>query len=102
MPNRDEQSVNIRSREKRWIVVTQDGRHSTIGRHSDPTADELDTISGQLDSARIAAWLAISEGAYYGAGAITLMMVRRLTTTDGDWAAAERNWREHRANTGLS
>jgi hypothetical protein len=28
-------------RERRWIVLSGDGRHVTIGRHTDPTDEQL-------------------------------------------------------------
>jgi hypothetical protein len=30
-----------KDREKRWIVLADDGLHVTIGRHTDPSEDEI-------------------------------------------------------------
>jgi hypothetical protein len=90
---------NICSREKRWLVVLQDGQHSTIGRHTDPTQEELDVFATQIDRLGVAGWLVISEGVYHSRDPVTLMCVRRLSGTDGDWTTAETLWRERRANS---
>ncbi|WP_420105121.1 hypothetical protein [Herbaspirillum huttiense] len=78
-------------------MVTGDGRHSTLGRHSDPSDEEISQAGQQLDGLGIAGWLAVSEGEYYGRGSITLLKVRRITEKNGDWAVAERLWQEQRA-----
>lgn len=86
-------------REKRWLVVAEDGRHATLGRHSDPAPEEIDEAGQQLDAAGLAGWLAVSEGGYYGPQTVTLLLVRRITVREGDWAEAERRWHERRAET---
>ena len=35
-------------RRRRWIVLSEDGRHSTIGRHTDPTEEQLDLAANGL------------------------------------------------------
>jgi hypothetical protein len=86
-----------RTREKRWLAITQTGEHVTLGRHTDPTEIELADISRQLDGLGTAAWLVVSEGGYHGSGPVALLQVRRLTSIDGDWNSAEERWHAKRA-----
>jgi hypothetical protein len=69
----------IQSRgERRWIVLGEDGRHVTLGRHSDPSPDEIAQAEAGLAAQGLAGWLAVMEGAYYQLGKPSLMMVRPL------------------------
>jgi hypothetical protein len=34
--------------EKRWIILTADGWHVSIGRHADPSGDEIEAAAGKL------------------------------------------------------
>jgi hypothetical protein len=76
------------SGEKRWIILTPDGGHVSIGRHTDPTDDEIEIVAGKLQQAGTGGWLAVMEGAYYGRRKVTLLMVREIVPTGGSWAAA--------------
>jgi hypothetical protein len=89
------------AREKRWLVLVQNGDHVTLGRHTDPADAEIADISRKLDEMAAAGWLVVSEGGYYGSGHVTLLNVRRLTQIEGDWQQAEENWHAKRrqANT---
>ena len=83
-------------RERRWLVVAETGQHNTLGRHTNPTDEEITQVASQLDAAGLAGWLAVSEGQYYSSTPITLMMVRPITSKTGDWGAAERLWYQRR------
>lgn len=76
------------AREKRWLVVTQDGRHATLGRHTDPSPDEVAAAGSQLDTLGVAGWLAVSEGVYYSKTPVILLFVRSITTLEGNWDEA--------------
>ena len=54
-----------RGRERRWIVLCTDGRHVTLGRHTDPTEDEIVAAERSLSAAGLAGWLAVMAGDYY-------------------------------------
>lgn len=86
-----------RSREKRWLIVAEDGRHTTLGRHTDPTGDQIERCGTQLDRLGLAGWLVVSEGVYYSNAPVTLLMVRPITSKAGDWGMAEREWHQLRA-----
>ena len=81
-----------RTLERRWIVVGTDGRHVTLGRHSDPTGVEILAAERSLSANGLAGWLAIMEGDYYArCERPSLMMVRPLASPTGlfeDAAAA--------------
>jgi hypothetical protein len=66
------------SREKRWIVLAEDGRHTTVGRHSDPTEEELSDARRGLTAASLGGWLALTEGTYYSRGAMNIILKREL------------------------
>jgi hypothetical protein len=65
-------------REKRWVALASDGRHAWLGRHSDPSDNELVNVSRSLSEAGLGAWLCIGEGVYWSSGPYTLLEVRRL------------------------
>lgn len=75
--------------ERRWLVITSDGRHVTVGRATDPTPETLETASEELRGLGLAGWLAVSDGSYYGAGRLELLLVRPLNELPGSiWEEA--------------
>ena len=83
--------------EKRWIILTPDGGHVSIGRHTDPSEEEIEAAAGKLRQAGTGGWLAAMEGRYFGRGKMTLLMVREIGPAGGSWerpaAAFERTRR---------
>jgi hypothetical protein len=78
-PERKMTTKEIQSRgERRWIVLTEDGRHVTLGRHTDPSPDEIAQAEAGLAAQGLAGWLAVMEGAYYQRRKPSLMMVQPL------------------------
>jgi hypothetical protein len=76
-------------RDRRWIVLGEDGRHVSIGRHSDPEEAELITLGEALRAQGSGGWLAVMEGDYYGGRtAPALMMVRPLVPAVTAWDEA--------------
>ncbi len=87
-------------RDRRWIILGEDGRHITIGRHSDPTEAELTEVSQKLAAAGLGGWLAVVEGSYYLPGdAVSLMRVRELTPSKTQWEDAVLAFRRIRAQS---
>jgi hypothetical protein len=82
--------------EKRWIVLMSDGRHVSIGRHTDPSPSELDAIAANLRQAGAGGWLAVMEGTYYGRRSVELLMVRELVPAEATWEEAVRTFRDIR------
>lgn len=67
-------------RERRWIVLGTDGRHVTLGLHSDPSEEEILSAENGLASQGLAGWLALVEGDYWArCDKPSLMMVRPLS-----------------------
>ena len=64
--------------EARWIVLGIDGRHVTLGRHTDPTEEEIAAAEARLAAQGLAGWLVLMKGGYYAQGKPSLMMVRAL------------------------
>ena len=54
--------------EKRWIVLTPDGGHVSIGRHTDPSEAEIETAAGKLRQAGTGGWLAVMEDDCFARG----------------------------------
>ena len=74
--------------ERRWIILGEDGRHVTMGRHSDPSPEEIAQAEAGLAAQNLAGWLAIMEGAYYQRRKPSLMMVRQLCNPQRPFAEA--------------
>lgn len=77
------------ARERRYLLIARDGRYTTLGRHTEPDEETLDTAAEGLDSLGLAGWYVLSEGRYHSPDdAVALLPIRRLTATDGDWEVA--------------
>lgn len=70
--------VKEKSMERRWIVLSTDGRYVTLGRASDPSEDEVRQAEGRLRAKGLAGWLAVMEGNPYVGAIPSLMEVRPL------------------------
>jgi hypothetical protein len=79
------------SRERRWVVVAPDGRYVTLGRHRNPSEEDIAKAEQTLRSQNLSGWLAIMEGSPWGGGMPQLLLVRPLAspiTSFADAAAA--------------
>jgi hypothetical protein len=74
--------------ERRWIVLGEDGRHVTLGRHSDPSPDEIAQAEAGLAAQGLAGWLAIMEGNYYQPRKPAVMIVRPFCDPQRPFAEA--------------
>ena len=77
-----------RRRENRWIVLGEDGRFVTVGRHTDPSEDEVLRAEEALRSAGLAGWLAVMQGNPHAREVPALSMVRPLATPTAGFAEA--------------
>lgn len=82
---RDVEAANL---ETRWIILGTDGRHVTLGRHSDPSPEELAQAEAGLAAQGLAGWLAVMKGGYYTRRKPALMMVRPLCDPQRPFAEA--------------
>ncbi len=71
-------SETERSRERRWVVVEPDGRFVTLGRHSDPSEEEILAAEKALLSQDLSGWLAVMEGNPWVGKVPELLEVRPL------------------------
>ena len=76
------------SKERRWIVLSTDGRYVTLGRASDPSEEEVQGAENALRAQGLAGWLAIMEGNPYVCAEPRLMEVRTLAEPSTSFAAA--------------
>ena len=91
--------TEINARERRWIVLGGDGRHVTLGRHTNPTQGEIDAAEAALKASGQAGWLAVMQGRYYSRGAVDRLMVRPLACPGDAWDAAARAFETLRQTT---
>ena len=77
-----------RSSERRWIVLAEDGRYSTLGRASDPTEAELATTETALVAQGVKGWLAVMQGNPHVGAVPRLMEVRPLAGPTKPFAEA--------------
>ena len=76
------------TRERRWVVISEDGRHATPGRHTDPSEEEIRTAEVALAASGTAGWLAVTEGVYSSRDAMTVLQVHVLGTSSVGWQDA--------------
>jgi len=74
-----------RARETRWIVLAADGRHVTLARHSEPSAEDIERARAGLEAAGLSGWLAVLKGPYYRRARPALSMVRALAGEPAGW-----------------
>jgi hypothetical protein len=85
------------TREKRWVALGTDGRHITLGPHSDPTEDEIGRLEAALRAEGTGARLAVAEGDYWNPKVrMTLVMVRSIGNPTGPWEQAVAAFKERR------
>jgi hypothetical protein len=84
------------ARERRWIILADDGRHVSVGRHTDPSDEETTRATEGLQATGAGGWLVMMEGVYYGCGAVSLMMVRELAPPRRNWDDAVAAFRQIR------
>ena len=76
------------TRERRWVVISEDGRHASLGQHTDPSEEEITRVEVALAASGTAGWLAVTEGVYYSHDVITVLQVRVLGTPSVSWEEA--------------
>ena len=59
-------------------MLGTDGRHVTMGRHTDPSPEEVEQAERGLAAQGLSGWLAVMKGGYYVRRKPALMMVRPL------------------------
>jgi len=72
-----------RSHERRWVIVTLDGRYVTLGRRSDPSEEEIRQAEASLRAQGLEGWLAVMQGNPHTGDIPYLMEVRPLAGARG-------------------
>ena len=72
------------------MLLAETGAHAWIGRHSDPTEDELAGMGTELTRQGLGGWLCVVEGQYWSEGPLTVLEVSRLAKGGIFSEAAER------------
>ena len=76
------------------MLLAEDGRHSWLGRDTDPATEEITSLENQLTQANLGGWIAIVRGHYWRDGKLRLLEVRKLGEPGSTWeqAVAEFLW----------
>ncbi len=89
------------ARERRWIILGEDGRHVTVGRQTDPSDTEIARAAEMLRAGGKGGGLAVLEGRYYvSRERVALMMVRELAPTNVTWTTAVEAFQSRRQAKG--
>ena len=65
-------------RDPRWILLTESGEYSTLGRHREPDKEDIAAAETALARAGLAGWLAVMSHSMYSNTTPELVMVRPL------------------------
>ncbi len=82
---------------RQWIILSEDGRHAMLGRHTDPFDVEIKAAGAGLEAQGLGGWLAVMEGFYHQPrNTLTLMMVRQVAPCPVAWEQAVEAFQEIR------
>jgi hypothetical protein len=85
------------ARERRWAVIAPDGRHVWLGRHSDPSPEELAQAESGLRAQGLGGWLAVVAGNYWSRRTkLDVLEVRALAEPNGSFETAVAEFRAAR------
>ena len=68
----------MRAKDPRWIVLTEDGRYTTVGRYREPDEDDISRLEETMRGQGLAGWLAILSQSAYATGKPEVVEVRPL------------------------
>lgn len=77
-----------RDRDRRWIILAEDGRFVTLGRAADPTEEEIAQAEVAMRAQGLAGWLAVMEVNRYTSAHLNLLEVRLLAAPTRAFAEA--------------
>lgn len=76
---------------RKWAIISMDGRHTWLGRNSDPSHEEIASTETALVAGDTPAWLAVVQGDYWSTAPLEIMAVHPLA------GAQEAQWDQARA-----
>ena len=81
--------------ETRWLILTTDGHHVTLGRHRDPEPEDIEKAEQALLEQSRSGWLVLMKGAYYARTKPQLMIVRAMGEPGDAWEKAVDGFAAH-------
>ncbi|MBW6397026.1 hypothetical protein KPL78_04160 [Roseomonas sp. HJA6] len=83
-------------RERRWIILGEDGRFVTLGRAVAPTDEDINAAEAAMRAQGVAGWVAVMSGSPWTFARPELMEVRPLASPASTFAAAVAAFRRTR------
>ena len=75
--------------DRSYLMISQDGSHSVLGRQIEPNLEILATATADLNSLGMAGWCVLSEGRHGTPGdKLALIPIQQLSATEGNWEQA--------------
>ncbi len=75
--------------DRRWAVIALDGRHSWLGRATDPSSEEIATAEAQLTAQGACGWLTVVSGDYWSPSPLEVVVVQALAgAQEAGWPQA--------------
>lgn len=87
------------ARERRWLLLGEDGAYTWLGRASDPDESEIGLLERNLAAVGRSAWTAVAEGDYWDGRPMTLLQVRELNAPTVPFEQAAGIFLERRRRT---
>lgn len=76
------------SSDRRWIILCEDGRFSTLGRARDPSKEDVENAEVGLKAQGLAGWLAVMSGSQYATNVPSFIEVRPLACPTTEFSDA--------------
>jgi hypothetical protein len=83
----------------RTIILADDGRYVTLGRHSQPAEDEIAAAAAGLTAQGVGGWLATMSGTAYQKRCPKLAQLREIAAPRHTWEAAVASFQANHAAT---
>lgn len=72
--------------EVRWMLLAEDGRYGWVGRHTDPSEDEIAAFEASMRERGTPGWLAVHRGDFWDRRSTPeLVMVRPMAAPTLPW-----------------
>jgi hypothetical protein len=83
------------TRDPRWVLLTESGEYSTLGRHREPSEDDIAAAESALARAGRSGWLAVMSHSVHSRAIPELVMVRPLGDPQTAFGDAVQAFRQH-------
>lgn len=68
----------MKAKDPRWVLLSEDGGFSQVGRHNPPTEEEISFFEEQFRTLGRAGWLGVMSQSLHDEGEPTFMLVREI------------------------